>query len=247
MLFADDILNMYEKFCDSLGFNWDLQVYQDGENTSKKSCKYAKVEITGERVYSYFQNEVGVHKVQRVPITETKGRVHSSTCQVVVMKDTADDYLQEEIKERDLKYEYMRAGGAGGQHVNKTESACRITHIPTGISVHISESREQHQNKLKALTILKEKLNSIHKNEHNSKIQAERKGQMGSGALFEKIRTYNFPDSRVTDHRLGETFYGINKIFEGKMLETIIEKLQKKEHDKKIASRLEKMIGNDNI
>lgn len=203
--------------------------YNEAESI-KKACKSAKYEIVGDNAYGYLKFESGVHKVQRVPITETKGRVHSSTCQVVIMKDSNDKFVEQDLDEQDLKYEYMRAGGAGGQHVNKTESAVRVTHIPTGVSVHISESREQHSNKLKALNILKTKLAQTKRQEFTDKLNIERKNQLGTGNLSEKIRTYNFPDSRVTDHRLGLTIYNIDKMMEGDMLGDLIEKLREKEH-----------------
>lgn len=242
MLFAQDILEMYKLYCENNCFDWKEISFTEGENATRKSCKSAKIQITGHNVYTHFKLESGVHKVQRVPITESKGRIHSSTCSVVILKDTKDDFKSSELNERDLKYEFMRAGGAGGQHVNKTESACRVTHIPSGLQVHISDSREQHINKLRAVSILKTKLNELKKNEFLSKIQSDRKNQTGTGNLSEKIRTYNYPDSRVTDHRLGETFNGINKMMEGNLLNEIIAKLIDKDYNETLNTRLEEML-----
>ena len=154
--------------------------------------------IKGENVYKYMKNEGGVHKVQRVPETESKGRVHSSTCQVIVMPEAR--LYNVEINERDLKIDTYRASGAGGQHVNTTDSAVRITHIPSGIVVTNQDEREQHRNKAKALENLKKKIKELENSTFHNTQNENRKKQMGSGNLNEKIRTYNWPDNRITGY-----------------------------------------------
>lgn len=178
--------------------------------------------IEGDGVYKYFQYESGVHKVQRVPITETKGRIHSSTCQVAIFAEK--NLVYSDINERDLRIDFFRSSGAGGQSVNKTESAVRITHIPTGIVVQNQDERDQHRNKARAMEVLKLKLETEQLTQHKSQQNESRKHQHGSGNLSEKIRTYNWPDSRVTDHRIGYTLYGIDLMMQGDHLETIIDK-----------------------
>lgn len=194
--------------------------------------------IKGESVYKYFQYESGVHKVQRVPITETKGRVHSSTCQVAIFTDKS--LVFNDVNERDLKIDYFRASGAGGQSVNKTESAVRITHIPTGIVVQNQDERDQHRNKAKAMEILKKRIEGHQYSQFKDEINESRRSQHGSGNLSEKIRTYNWPDSRVTDHRLGLTLYGIDQMLEGEHLETIIDKHIESERIRKLNNVLNK-------
>lgn len=199
--------------------------------------------INGESAYKYFKYESGVHKVQRVPITEKMGRVHSSTCQVAIFADTT--FQCDDINERDLKIDYYRASGAGGQHVNKTESAVRITHIPTGIVVQNQDERDQHRNKAKAMEVLRNRIYHQQLNQYRSEINDSRRSQHGSGNLSEKIRTYNWPDSRVTDHRIGLTLYGIDSMLEGDHLETILDKLIERDRIKKLNDVLNKL--NDDI
>lgn len=225
---------MYTLFCSFNNLLITRQSYNSVEVNGKIGCKNCLCQIVGHNAYGLFRHESGVHKVQRVPLTEKSGRVHSSTCQVAVLKETLQDFQDEEIDERDLKFEFMRAGGAGGQHVNKTDSACRVTHLPSKISVHISESRDQHANKARAVMILKERISSIKRNEFNDKVSSDRKSQVGMGNLSEKIRTYNWPDSRVTDHRLGVTLYGIDKMLEGEMLSEFVERLSLKDRQEKL-------------
>eukprot|EP00340_Litonotus_pictus_P001099 CAMPEP_0170517056 /NCGR_PEP_ID=MMETSP0209-20121228/3153_1 /TAXON_ID=665100 ORGANISM="Litonotus pictus, Strain P1" /NCGR_SAMPLE_ID=MMETSP0209 /ASSEMBLY_ACC=CAM_ASM_000301 /LENGTH=374 /DNA_ID=CAMNT_0010802205 /DNA_START=431 /DNA_END=1555 /DNA_ORIENTATION=- len=239
-LFAADLLEAYKFFCNNQGFDLVEESYESLEANGKKGCKSGKFKVTGDHVFRYFKFESGVHKVQRVPVTENKGRVHSSTCQVIVIKDSQDSFQDKELDERDLRYEFMRAQGKGGQHVNKTESACRITHLPSGISAHISDSREQHENKIKALAILKQKINQIKKQEYDDALYESRKSLGGTGNLSEKIRTYNFPDSRVTDHRLSVTKYGIEKMLQGNMLSEFVELNIKNEKDEKLSKLMEK-------
>jgi peptide chain release factor 1 len=238
------MLEGYKKYCHENNLNFKILEYDSLEANGKIGCRSSKIEIYGDGVYDYFKYESGVHKVQRVPVTETKGRVHSSTCQVAVMKTATSDLSEIDLDERDLKYEFMRAGGAGGQHVNKTESACRITHLPTGISVAIQDSREQRMNKLKALSILRERVNKLRTTNFNEKINSERKNQTGTGNLSEKIRTYNFPDSRITDHRLGVTKFGIEKWFEGSLISEFNTLSKEKEKNEKLMSIINRRKNN---
>ncbi len=176
--------------------------------------------------------------MQRVPITEQKGRIHSSTCQVAIFAEKS--LVFNDINERDLKIDYFRASGAGGQSVNKTESAVRITHIPTGIVVQNQDERDQHRNKAKAMEVLKLKIEGLQYSSFKDEINESRRQQHGSGNLSEKIRTYNWPDSRVTDHRIGLTLYGINQMLEGDHLETIIDKHIENERIHKLNNILNK-------
>jgi peptide chain release factor 1 len=195
--------------------------------------------IRGESVYNYFQFESGVHKVQRVPITEKMGRIHSSTCHVAIFADKQFSY--DDIDERDLKIDYFRASGAGGQHVNRTDSAVRITHIPTGVVVQNQDERDQFRNRAKAMEVLRSRLYNKQLSQFKDEINDQRKSQHGTGNLSEKIRTYNWPDSRVTDHRLGLTLYGIDQMLEGNHLETILDKSIEKERLDKLNKVLQRL------
>jgi peptide chain release factor 1 len=223
---------MYKNFCDFNGF--DL-IKVEHETivcaAGKLGCKSGKFDISGDNVYNFFKYEAGVHKVQRVPLTENKGRVHSSTCQVAILKSNNNDFVTKELNERDLKYEFMRAGGPGGQHVNKTDSACRVTHLPTGISCHISEFREQWKNKSQAVKLLTDRINNESYTKFTDNIKQDRKSQTGSGNLSEKIRTYNYPDQRVTDHRIGITKYGMEKMMLQNLLNEFVELSQQNDRN----------------
>ena len=179
--------------------------------------------ITGKGVFARLKFESGVHRVQRVPDTETQGRIHTSAATVAVLPEVAD--VDVDIKNDDLRIETMRAQGAGGQHVNKTESAIRITHIPTGIVVMMQDSRSQHKNRASAMNILRSRIYDAEQQRLDAARSAERKEKVGSGDRSERIRTYNFPQGRVTDHRINLTLYKLPQIMEGEALDDVIDAL----------------------
>ena len=180
-------------------------------------------EVQGRGAFSKLKFESGVHRVQRVPDTETQGRIHTSAATVAVLPEVED--VDIEIKPDDLKIDTMRSQGAGGQHVNKTESAIRITHLPSGIVVMVQEERSQHKNRAKAMMMLRAKLYEQERSKRDAERAAERRGQVGSGDRSERIRTYNFPQGRVTDHRINLTLYTLPKVMEGEGLGEIIDAL----------------------
>ena len=201
-LFAGDLFRMYERYAAKQG--WKIEVITMSEG-AKGGLKEVIAEVHGRGVFAKLKFESGVHRVQRVPDTETQGRIHTSAATVAVLPEVEDVDIQ--IRDDDLKIDTMRAQGAGGQHVNKTESAIRITHIPTGTIVFVQEERSQHKNKAKALAYLRTKLYDTQRRKLDAERAAERKGQIGSGDRSERIRTYNFPQGRVTDHRINLTSY----------------------------------------
>lgn len=224
-LFAEDIKGMYEKFCKMQGWRWIQQSYYE-DATLHKGCKYGKFEVKGTGAYGVFKHEAGVHKVQRVPETERQGRLHSSTAVVVAMPVIPQSFS---IDPKDIRIDTMKASGAGGQHVNTTDSAVRATHLPTGIMVVNKDQRDQHQNKDKALEVLRERVYKYYSEIEMNKILEQRKSQMGTGNLSEKIRTYNWPNNRITDHRTGSQKFGLDSMLSGELLEEFIEELQDKE------------------
>jgi peptide chain release factor 1 len=219
-LFAGDLFRMYERYAAKQG--WKTEVMTASEGT-KGGYKEIVAEISGRGPFAKLKFESGVHRVQRVPDTETQGRIHTSAATVAVLPEVED--VDIEIKDDDLKVDTMRAGGAGGQHVNKTESAIRITHMPSGIVVLVQEERSQHKNRAKAMAMLRAKLYDAEKTKLDKARAAERKDQIGSGDRSERIRTYNFPQGRVTDHRINMTLYNLPKVIEGEALGEIIDAL----------------------
>ncbi len=227
-LFAADLYRMYSRFAELKG--WKREVI-DLSDTGLGGLKEVVFSLSGEGVYGDMKFESGVHRVQRVPQTEASGRVHTSAASVVVLPEAED--VEVEIDPNDLRIDVYRSGGAGGQNVNKVETAIRITHIPTGIVVQCQDERSQLKNRQKALKVLKARLYDMKISEQNSEIAAARKSMVKRGDRSDKIRTYNFPQNRVTDHRISLTLYNLSEIIEGKLFE-LIEKL-------KIADRTEKL------
>ena len=219
-LFAGDLFRMYERFAARQG--WQTEILSLTEGT-KGGFKEVVAEIRGRGPFARLKFESGVHRVQRVPDTEAQGRVHTSAATVAVLPEVEE--VDIEIKADDLKVDTMRSQGAGGQHVNKTESAIRITHMPSGIVVMVQEERSQHKNRAKAMAMLRAKLYDAEKTKRDSERAATRKDQIGSGDRSERIRTYNFPQGRVTDHRINLTLYNLPKVMEGEALGEIIDAL----------------------
>ena len=219
-LFAGDLFRMYERYAALQG--WKTEVVSISEGT-KGGFKEVVAEVSGRGVFAKLKFESGVHRVQRVPDTEASGRIHTSAATVAVLPEVED--VDIDINENDLKIDTMRAQGAGGQHVNKTESAIRITHLPSGIVVFVQEERSQHKNKAKAMGYLRSKLYDAERSKLDAQRAADRRGQIGSGDRSERIRTYNFPQGRVTDHRINLTLHKLPQVVEGVALSEIIDAL----------------------
>lgn len=215
-LFANTLFRMYSMYAESKG--WKTEIISANE-TELGGFKEICFSIDGEGAYSRLKYESGVHRVQRVPDTEASGRIHTSTVTVAVLPEAED--VEIEINPADLQIDTFRAGGAGGQHINKTESAIRITHIPTGMVVECQDERSQHKNKEKAMKVLRSRLYEAKLREHTDKIASERKSQVGTGDRSERIRTYNYPQGRLTDHRIGLTLYHLEDNLNGNLDEFI--------------------------
>ncbi|ALC17922.1 peptide chain release factor 1 [Desulfuromonas soudanensis] len=215
-LFAGDLFRMYCRFADAKG--WKVEVMSLSE-ADAGGVKEVIAMISGQRVYSRLKFESGTHRVQRVPATEAQGRIHTSACTVAVLPE-ADD-VDVSIDPQDLRIDVYRASGAGGQHVNKTESAVRITHIPTGVVVACQDEKSQHKNKAKAMKVLQSRILDARIAAQNALTAADRKSQVGSGDRSERIRTYNFPQGRCTDHRIGLTLYRLEAIMQGDLDEIL--------------------------
>ena len=219
-LFAGDLFRMYERYAAKQGWKTEILSASDG---TKGGFKEIVASVRGRGVFAKLKFESGVHRVQRVPDTEASGRIHTSAATVAVLPEVED--VDIDINDADLKIDTMRAQGAGGQHVNKTESAIRITHIPSGIVVFVQEERSQHKNKAKALNYLRSKLYDAERSKRDAERAADRRGQIGSGDRSERIRTYNFPQGRVTDHRINLTLHKLPQIIEGEALNEVIDAL----------------------
>ena len=215
-LFAAELFAMYQKYAEGRGWKFEILEYND---TGLGGLKDATAEVNGRNVFARMKYESGVHRVQRVPATESQGRIHTSTVTVAVLPEAEE--VDVDIDESDLRIDVYRASGAGGQHVNKTESAVRITHIPTGIVVAMQEERSQHKNRAKAMKILRARMYEQQRASVDATRAADRKSQVGTGDRSERIRTYNFPQGRVTDHRINLTLYKIDRVMMGDLDELI--------------------------
>src|SRR5580698_4506833 len=219
-LFAADLLGMYQRYCQLQGWKTEIM---DKSESDLGGIKDAVLEVNGTGVYAKLKFESGVHRVQRVPVTEAGGRIHTSAATVAVLPEAEDVDIQ--INEKDLRIDVYRAQGAGGQHVNKTESAVRITHLPTGIAVAQQTEKSQHKNKAHAMKLLKAKLYDMERARVDNARAGARKSMVGSGDRSERIRTYNFPQGRVTDHRINLTLYKLDRIISGDDLGEIVDVL----------------------
>jgi peptide chain release factor 1 len=219
-LFAADLFRMYERFATIKG--WKFEVVSSNEN-GIGGYKEAVANISGKGVFAKLKFEAGAHRVQRVPTTESSGRIHTSAATVAVMPEAKE--VDIDINTSDLRIDTYRASGAGGQHVNKTDSAVRITHIPTGVVVQCQDQSSQHKNKAAAMSMLRTRLYDNERQRLAAERAADRKGQVGSGDRSDRIRTYNFPQGRVTDHRINLTLYKLDQVLDGSALEEIVDAL----------------------
>ena len=234
-LFAANLLRMYERYADLHGWKFELMHHA---LTDIGGCKEAQASITGRDVFARLKYESGVHRVQRVPVTESGGRIHTSAATVAVLPEA--DEVDIKIEEKDLRIDVFRASGPGGQSVNTTDSAVRITHAPTGIVVQQQDEKSQHKNRAKAMKVLRARLYERERQERDAARAAERRSQIGTGDRSERVRTYNFPQNRVTDHRINFTSHRLEKILEGEALDEVIDALTEEDQ----ASRLAQ-VGND--
>jgi peptide chain release factor 1 len=219
-LFAGGLFRMYHRYAELKG--WRVEILSASEGTSG-GYKEIIAEIAGRGVFARLKFESGAHRVQRVPETETQGRVHTSAATVAVLPEAEE--VDVDINEADLKIDTMRAQGAGGQHVNKTESAVRITHLPTGTIVFVQDERSQHKNRARAMTLLRSRIYDTQRQKRDAERAADRRAQVGSGDRSERIRTYNFPQGRLTDHRIHLTLYKLDKVMTGEALDEVIDAL----------------------
>jgi peptide chain release factor 1 len=229
-LFAAELFRMYQRYSEARG--WKMKVLSQNE-TGVGGIKEVTFELSGERAYQRLHLESGVHRVQRVPATESQGRIHTSTATVAVLPKAEE--LDVEINDNDLKIDVFHSGGAGGQNVNKVATAIRITHEPSGLVVQCQNERSQLQNKLQAMEILRSRLWDMELQKRNAEISANRKAQVGSGDRSEKIRTYNFPQSRITDHRIGFTSHQMQQVLGGE-IDEFVDALLQEEQARKLAA-----------
>lgn len=215
-LFAGVLYRMYSMYAEAKGFKTEVL---NANETGLGGYKEISFSVEGDGAYSRFKFESGVHRVQRVPETESQGRIHTSTVTVAVLPEAED--IDFELNEKDLQIDTFRSSGAGGQHINKTSSAIRITHLPTGTVVECQDERSQHKNKEKAMKVLRSRLYDAEKAKHDAEIAGERKSQVGTGDRSERIRTYNYPQGRISDHRIGLTLYKIEQMLNGDLDELI--------------------------
>jgi len=230
-LFAGDLLRMYQRHAAQKG--WSVDIMSESEGTMG-GFKEVIAEISGKGVYARLKFESGVHRVQRVPDTETSGRIHTSAATVAMLPLAGDVDIV--LNDSEIRIDTMRAGGAGGQHVNKTESAVRLTHLPTGIAVVVQDERSQHKNKARAYDLLRARLYDMERSRVDAERSADRRAQVGSGDRSERIRTYNFPQGRVTDHRINLTLYKLDEMMQGLVLDEIIDALTAEHQAKLLAA-----------
>lgn len=226
-IFAGDLFRMYSRYAEKQGWKVEIISAREGEHGGYKEVISR---VVGQDVYANLKFESGAHRVQRVPETESQGRVHTSACTVAVMPEP-DEVEEVDINKADLRIDTFRASGAGGQHVNKTDSAIRIVHIPTGIVVECQDERSQHKNRSRALSLLQAKLNQAVQDTAAKAVADERKSLVGSGDRSERIRTYNYPQGRVTDHRINLTLYSLSEIMEGDLADVIEPLMQEHQAD----------------
>ena len=231
-LFAADLFRMYSRYAQSKG--WGIDIIDSNEG-SRGGFKEIIFEIKGKGAFSRFKHEMGVHRVQRVPITEASGRIHTSTATVAVLPQA--DEVEVSIKPDDLKVDFYHSGGAGGQNVNKVETAVRITHLPTGIVAICQDERSQLKNRTKAMSVLRARLLDMNQRKQQEEITKERRSQVGTGDRAQKIRTYNFPQNRITDHRIGLTLHNLSRILDGD-LDELIDALATNDHAKQLEEQL---------
>ena len=229
-LFAGDLLKMYTRYCQLQGWKVELMSLSESD---LGGIKEVVMDVQGQGVFAKLKFESGVHRVQRVPVTEAGGRIHTSAATVAVLPEAED--VDIEINEKDLRIDVFRASGAGGQHVNKTESAVRITHLPTGLAVAQQTEKSQHKNKAQAMKLLKARLYEMERARVDSARASERKSLVGSGDRSERIRTYNFPQGRVTDHRINLTLYKLDRIIAGDDLADVIDALVTEDQASRLA------------
>lgn len=233
-LFAADLLRMYRRYADCKGWSVELMGVHE---TGRGGIKEASLSISGKDVFSWLKFEAGVHRVQRVPETEASGRIHTSAATVAVLPEVED--IDIHIDEKDLRIDVFRSSGPGGQSVNTTDSAVRVTHIPTGIVVQQQDEKSQHKNKAKALKVLRARLYEQQREEEQQKRSASRSSQVGSGDRSERIRTYNFPQGRVTDHRIHLTLHKLTQVLEGEALDELTTALRVHDQSERLAHEVE--------
>lgn len=230
-LFGADLFTMYKGYCAKMG--WRIEVLEASENDIG-GYKEIIAKITGQNVFSKLKFESGAHRVQRIPKTETQGRIHTSAATVAVLAEAEEVDIQ--IEAKDLRIDTYRSQGAGGQHVNTTDSAVRIVHIPTGVVVEMQEERSQHKNREKAMAVLRTRVYDMQRQKAEAERALERKSQVGSGDRSERIRTYNYPQGRVTDHRINLTLYKLDEVVNGQALDEIIDALIAEDQAEALAS-----------
>ncbi|MGD1878810.1 MAG: peptide chain release factor 1 [Kiloniellaceae bacterium] len=229
-LFAADLLRMYQRYAELRGWRFEMI---DASETEIGGYKEASAQISGAGVFAHLKFESGAHRVQRVPVTESGGRIHTSAATVAVLPEAEEGDVH--VEEKDLRIDTYRSQGAGGQHVNTTDSAVRITHLPSGVVVQCQDEKSQHKNRAKAMKVLRARLYEVQRQQQVDERAANRKSQVGSGDRSERIRTYNFPQGRVTDHRINLTLYKLDRVLAGEALDELIDPLIAADQAEKLA------------